>query len=302
MDNRLRICEVGLRDGLQNEPTVLSTDTKLALIDGLVAAGLDYVETASFVRPDRVPQMADAADVMLGSLHHPVENMALVINERGYDRAIAAGARSVATVVMVSETLSERNSGMSVAKSIQVGQRLAVRAARDGVRMRTYISTAWVCPYEGQIAPEKVLRVAEKLIALDPAELALSDTIGHAHPMQVAQLIELIARRIPLAKIAVHFHDTQALGLANAYAAIDAGVRILDASFGGLGGCPYAPGAKGNLATEDLVFLAHKMGFETGVDLEKLRAVTAMAEREIGRNLTPRTTAEACPIPAPATL
>ena len=296
MKEQLRICEVGLRDGLQNEPNLLATETKLQLIDGLVEAGLDYVETASFVRPDLVPQMADAEEVLQGSLHHPIENMVLVINERGYDRALAAGARSIATVVMVSETLSQHNSGMSVAKSIQVGQRLAVRAKRDGIRVRAYISTAWVCPYEGQIAPEKVLRVAEKLIALNPAELVLSDTIGHAHPMQVASLIELVARRIELSRVGVHLHDTQGLGLANAYAAIAGGVRILDGSFGGLGGCPFAPGAKGNLATEDLVFLAHKMGFETGVDLEKLREVTQFAEGQIGRKLTPRTQPDNCRI------
>ena len=281
----IHVVEVGLRDGLQNHPTHVSTEDKLHILEMLVAAGVDTIETGSFVRPDLVPQMADSAEILRHSLHHPINNMSLIINERGYDRAYAAGSRSMASVVMVSESMSERNSGMSVARSVQIAQRLAVRAARDDVRMRIYVSTAWVCPYEGQIAPEKVLRVAEKLIALEPAELALSDTIGHAHPMQVASLIELMARRIELERITVHLHDTQGLGMANAYAAIDSGVRTLDASFGGLGGCPFAPGAKGNIATEDLVFLAHKMGFETGIDLEKLLDAVEFAEGVVGRPL-----------------
>ncbi len=285
----IHIVEVGLRDGFQNQPTLVATEDKLQMLAMLVDAGFDTIETGSFVRPDLVPQMADSAEILRNSLHYPINNISLIINEKGYDRAYAAGSRSMASVVMVSETMSQQNSRMSVAKSIQIAQRLAVRAARDGVRMRIYISTAWVCPYEGQIAPEQVLRVADKLIALDPAELVLSDTIGHAHPMQVAKLIEMIARRIDMERISAHFHDTQALGLANAYAAIDSGVRTLDASFGGLGGCPFAPGAKGNLATEDLVFLAHKMGFETGIDLGRLLDVVAFTESVMDRPLGGRT-------------
>ncbi len=285
----IHVVEVGLRDGFQNEPTLVATADKLQLLAMLVDAGFNAIETGSFVRPDLVPQMADSADILAQSLHYPINNISLIINEKGYDRAYAAGSRSMANVVMVSETMSQRNSGMSVAKSIQTAQRVAVRAARDGVRIRTYISTAWVCPYEGQIASERVLRVAEKLIDLDSAELILSDTIGHAHPLQVANLIDLIAHRIDVQRISAHFHDTQALGLANAYAAIDSGVRTLDASFGGLGGCPFARGAKGNLATEDLVFLAHKMGFETGVDLGQLLGVVKFAESVIGRPLGGRT-------------
>ncbi len=296
MKEQLRICEVGLRDGLQNEPNLLATETKLQLIDGLVAAGLDYIETGSFVRPDLVPQMADAEAVLQGSLHYPIENMVLVINEHGYDRALAAGAQSVALVVMVSETLSQRNSGKSVTEALLAAERIAKRAALDEVRLRCYISTAWVCPFEGEIDQQRVLQVAESLISLNPAELVLSDTIGHAHPRQVASLFELVGRLFDIAKIGAHFHDTQALGLANAYAAIESGVRIFDGSLGGLGGCPFAPGAAGNLATEDIVFLAHKLGFETGVDLEKLQQVTRFAERQIGRKLTPRTANASDPI------
>lgn len=298
MKETLQICEVGLRDGLQNERNLISTTDKLVMLDMLVDAGLDTIETASFVRPDLVPQMADAREMMIGGLDYPIHTMGLVINEKGYDRAIAAGCRSVASVVMVSETMSQRNSNMSVAKSIQIAQRLTMRAAHDGVRMRVYVSTAWVCPFEGLTPPDKVMRVAEKLIALGPAEIALADTIGHASPLAVGRLIELLARRISIDKIAVHLHDTQALGLANAYAAIQAGVRTLDASFGGLGGCPFAPGSVGNLATEDLVFLAHKLGLETGVDLDKLTQVTAYAEPLIGRRLGGRSVQlAACAIP-----
>lgn len=298
MAERILICEVGPRDGLQNERNPIATADKLRLIDGLVAAGLDYIELTSFVRPDRVPQMADADQIFAATAHLPVHRVGLIINERGYDRALAAGCRSMAGLVMVSETLSQRNSGMSVAQSVQIAQRLTVRAHRDGVRMRLYLSTAWVCPYEGAIDPRRVLRTAEKLIQLEPAELVLADTIGHAHPREVHDLIKRLARRMPLARIAVHLHDTLALGLANAYAAIEAGVRIFDASFGGLGGCPFAPGSAGNLATEDLVFLAHKLGFETGVDLGRLMEVTALAEPLIGRPLGGRAVQKAaCGLP-----
>jgi hydroxymethylglutaryl-CoA lyase len=300
MAERLHICEVGPRDGLQNEPNPISTADKLRLIEGLMAAGLDCIEVSSFVRPDLVPQMGDARELFAATADLPIHRIGLIINEKGYDRALAAGCRSMAGLVMVSETLSRRNSRMGVAESVQVAQRLVVRAHRDGVRMRLYISTAWVCPYEGEIAPKAVLRVADKLIALEPAELVLADTIGHAHPRQVRELIKRLARRMPLERLTVHLHDTLALGLANAYAAIEAGVRTFDASFGGLGGCPFAPGAAGNLATEDIVFLAHKLGFETGVDMEKLMAVTAMAEPLIGRSLGGRTSGGHCAAPVPS--
>lgn len=256
------------------------------MVEMLAKAGLTEIELASFVRPDFVPNMADGEAVVAGTNQlQGIHRMGLAINERGYDRLIASGLDSMATVVFTSESMSQSNSRMSVAQAIQVAQKLAVRASKDDVVLRIYISTAWVCPFEGIIPYETVLRVADKLIALDPYDLSLADTIGHASPHQVAELIAFLRRRIPIEKLSVHLHDTQALGLANAYAAIDAGVRTLDASFGGLGGCPFAPGATGNLATEDLVFLAHKLGFETEVDMEKVAEVTRFAEPLIGRRL-----------------
>lgn len=306
MEHHIRICEVGPRDGLQNEPVPISTAQKRLLISGLIEAGLDNIEVTSFVNPKLVPQMADSRQVMartLAKVQDPdIRLTALVLNERGYDYALETGARSMATLVMVSNTLSERNSNMSRDESLELTRILLRRAREDGVWMRVYIGTAWTCPYEGDIPPTVTIGVAEQVWDMRPDELAIADTIGHAQPLEVGYLMKDLVTRFGRKKLAIHLHDTQALGLVNAAAAIHAGVRLFDASVGGLGGCPFAPGAAGNLATEDLVFMAHKMGFETGVDLAKLWKVVQVAKgfvnRPIGGRIWPWWEANARPASA----
>ncbi|RMG95311.1 MAG: hydroxymethylglutaryl-CoA lyase [Chloroflexi bacterium] len=287
MSDYLKIYEVGPRDGLQNEATAVTTEQKLRLIDGLVKAGLRHIEVTSFVHPKAVPQMADADAVMRATLQKHgdkgINFVGLVFNQKGYDRALAAGCRHMAFGVAVSETMSQKNTRMSTRQALNITRSLLEQARRDGVWTRVYLITAWVCPFEGPVPPHKTIAVAEEVWAMGVDELALGDTIGHAHPLEVGRLVEDLGRRLDINKLAVHLHDTQALGLANATAALQAGVRIFDSSVGGLGGCPFAPGAAGNLATEDLVFLAYKMGLGTGVDFDALWQVVYEMEQIVGR-------------------
>lgn len=287
MPEYLKVYEVGPRDGLQNEASLISTTEKLKMIEGLVKAGLPSIELTSFVNPKAVPQMADADEVMTSSLkqfdgREPMF-VGLVFNERGYERALAAGAKAIAIGAAVSESFSEANTRMSTQQALEMCRKLSGWAKRDGLWTRVYISTAWVCPFEGPIRPEKVIAYAERIWEMDIDELAVADTIGHANPLDVGRLLEALGRRLGMDRLATHLHDTQALGLANTTAAIQAGVRIHDASIGGLGGCPFAPGAAGNLATEDLVFLAYKLGLGTGVDFAALWEVVKHIEKVIGR-------------------
>ncbi|NWF70452.1 MAG: hydroxymethylglutaryl-CoA lyase [Chloroflexi bacterium] len=283
----LKICEVGPRDGLQNEAAAVATADKQKLLDALLAAGLKYIELTSFVSAKAVPQMADAEQMMpyARSAYPEAHFNALIINEKGYERALQAGAQGVGVVVVVSETLSQRNSRMSVAESLAACKAIVTRARNDGVFARVYLAVAWVCPFEGPTPPEKVLACADAVWEMGVDELALADTIGHAQPLEVGRLVEACGKRYDMSKLAVHLHDTQALGLANAAAAISAGVRIVDASVGGLGGCPFAPGSLGNLATEDVVFMAHKMGFATGVAMNRLWEAVRCAEPLVGRRV-----------------
>lgn len=289
MPNYIKVYEVGPRDGLQNEAVLISTEQKKKLIKGLVNAGLKTIELTSFVNPKAVPQMADADEIMRDSLaQYPGQHLdfvGLVFNERGYDRALAAGCKAIAIGAAVSESFSQANTHMSTTQALEMCRKLAEWARRDHVWTRAYISTAWVCPFEGHIRPEKVLAYAEKLWESGVDELALADTIGHANPLEVGSLMEALGKRLDMSRLAVHLHDTQAMGLVNTAAAIQAGVRIHDASIGGLGGCPFAPGAAGNLATEDLVFLAYKMGMGTGVDFPALWDVVADMEEIVGRRV-----------------
>lgn len=289
MSGFLRVYEVGPRDGLQNESAHVSTPQKLELIEGLIASGLTHIEATSFVHPRAVPQMADAGEVMRQLLdRHKTSRLtftSLVLNDKGYDRAYEAGCRHMALGVAVSDTFSQRNTRMSSEDAFATVQRLTRRAAADGVWTRAYLMTAWVCPFEGPQPPRKAAAYAQRLWEMDIDELSVADTIGHADPLSVGKLLEEIARRTDMSRLAVHLHDTQVLGLANATAALSAGVRIFDSSIGGLGGCPFAPGAAGNLATEDLVFLAYKMGLGTGVDLAKLWDVVDLADTLIGRRV-----------------
>lgn len=283
----LRVHEVGPRDGLQNEAVLISTSDKSRLIDGLIAAGLQSLELTSFVHPKAVPQMADADDIMHGALaKHQNKQLllsGLVFNERGYERAIAAGCSAIAIGAAVSESFSTANTGMSTSQALEKARKLLEWARRDNIWTRVYISTAWVCPFEGAVQPHKTLAYAERLWEMGMDELVMADTIGHANPLEVGRLLEQLGRRLDINKLGVHLHDTQALGLANTTAAIQAGVRIHDSSIGGLGGCPFAPGAAGNLATEDLVFLAYKLGLGTGVDFVRLWDVVAEVEQMVNR-------------------
>lgn len=285
MSDYLKIYEVGPRDGLQNEARPINTEQKLRFIDGLVAAGLHHIELTSFVHPKAVPQMADADEVMRTTLEkYPGgDYIGLVFNQRGYDRAVAAGCRALAFGVAVSETMSQRNTQMPTQQAIGITRDLVQQAKRDGIWTRVYIITGWVCPFEGPVPPYRTIALAERLWELGIDELAVGDTIGQAHPLEVGHLMEALGKRLDMNKLAVHLHDTQAMGLANAVTALQAGVRIFDSSTGGLGGCPFAPGAAGNLATEDLVFLAYKMGLGTGVDFTKLWDVVREIETAVGR-------------------
>ena len=287
MSDLLKIYEVGPRDGLQNEATRLTAGQKAHLIDGLVEAGLRHIEATSFVHPKAVPQLADADEVIVDVIERhtsePVEFVGLVFNERGYERAWAGGCRSMAFGAAVSETFSLRNTRNTTREALDTAHTLIERAQNEGVATRFYVMTAWICPFEGVVPPQKTLAVVQEIADWGVDEIAIADTVGHADPLSVGRLIDLIARRIEMQRLAVHLHDTQALGLANATAAFQAGIRTFDSSVGGLGGCPFAPGAAGNLATEDLVFLAYKIGLGTGVDFARLWDVVYDLEKVIGR-------------------
>ncbi len=285
MSDLLKIYEVGPRDGLQNEAVLIDTSQKKALVAGLVAAGLQHIELTSFVHPKAVPQMADADELMTFARQtYPKQTfIGLVFNQRGYDRALAAGCRAMAFGVSVTETFSQKNTRMSSQRAYEITRDLMAQAKRDGIWTRIYVMTAWVCPFEGLTPMHRTISMAEKLWQLEPDELAIADTIGHASPLDVGHLMETLGRRLEMPKLAVHLHDTQAMGLANATTALQAGVRIFDSSVGGLGGCPFAPGAAGNLATEDLLFLAHKMGLGTGVDFARIWDVVYQIEAFVGR-------------------
>ncbi|MEQ8673000.1 MAG: hydroxymethylglutaryl-CoA lyase [Aggregatilineales bacterium] len=287
MGERVRIVEVGPRDGLQNEKVEITTAQKLRMIDLLVDAGLDTIELTSFVSPKAVPMMADAAGIMQTTRqkYPDVRSMGLIFNERGYDRAREAGCNRIALVLIVSDALSRSNSGKTADEWIENYKVIIQRAHVDGVWVRVYLASAWVCNMEGEIPPEKVFKYGDMVWELGVDELCPTDPIGHAHPLQVGHLMEQLGKRYDINKLAVHLHDTQALGLANAYAALQAGVRIIDSSTGGVGGCPFAPGAAGNLATEDLVLMLHKMGFETGVDLKKLWHVVEYMRPILSRSI-----------------
>jgi (R)-citramalyl-CoA lyase len=278
------IREVGPRDGLQNEQQVVRPGTRAELVRRLADAGLKRIEAASFVNPERVPQMAGAEEVVAALDHRDaVVYTGLALNERGYDRLRKTSLDEVSFALAATETFSQRNAGASVEASMAAAESIAARAREDGIRASLTISVAFGCPFEGPVDPGRVLEIAERLAATDGDELVLADTIGVATPTQVRSLIERVAA---LGKpVGGHFHNTRNTGFANAYAALGAGVSVLDASVGGLGGCPFAPKATGNIATEDLVYLLEGEGVETGVDLDALIAVSEWLEELLGRQL-----------------
>ena len=267
------IVEVGPRDGLQNEQAAVSTADKIEFVNRLSAAHLPAIEVSAFVSPTWVPQMADAAEVFAGIARRPgIRYTALVPNLAGLDHALGAGVSEIAVFAASTETFSRKNINQSIDDSLATYRQVCDRALAAGLRVRGYLSTAFGCPYEGEVAPQRVAELAARLLALGMFEVAISDTIGIAHPGQVQLLLDTLLARIPADQIALHVHDTRGTALANVLAALPFGVATFDASAGGLGGCPYAPGAPGNLATGALIQMLEEMGIETGVSLDLLNA------------------------------
>ncbi|MFU8839384.1 MAG: hydroxymethylglutaryl-CoA lyase [Nitriliruptoraceae bacterium] len=284
LPERVTIVEVGPRDGLQNEPGTVPTAVKIGFIDRLSRTGLQVVEATSFVRGDLVPQLADAAEVLAGITPAPgVRYPVLVANDRGLDRALEAGAGEIAVFASASEPFSERNLGCSIADSLHRFRGVVRRARREGCRVRGYVSMVAGCPYQGEVPADDVVRVTTELFELGCDEVSLGDTIGVGTPLQIQDLIDRLSRTVLVDRLAVHLHDTYGQGLANTLAAFEAGVRTADTSAGGLGGCPFAVGATGNLATEDLLYALEGSGVHTGVDLEEVIAVTAWMAEQLGR-------------------
>lgn len=284
---RVRVVEVGPRDGLQNEATPIATADKIAYIDLLSAAGCAAIEATSFVSPKAVPQLADAAEVLRGIARRPgTRYIALTPNLKGFERALAAGARAIAVFTAASETFARRNINMTIAESLDTFRPLIAAARRERLWVRGYISTAFGCPFEGAVAPGATLDVARRLLDLGCDELSVGDTIGVATPREVEAVVGPLLRHIPAGeadRLAVHFHDTRGTALANVLLALQLGIGVVDASSGGLGGCPFAPGAAGNLATEDLLYLLHGLGVETGIDLDQVVAASRFIADRLGR-------------------
>ena len=285
LHERVRIVEVGPRDGLQNEKTIIATGDKIALIDRLSAAGLQSIEATSFVSPKWVPQLADAAEVFAGirrkpGVHYPV----LVPNEQGYDRARAVGADEVAVFTAASEAFNRKNINASIDESIDRFVPVLERAQADGVRVRGYVSTVLGCPYQGEVPVADVVRVARRLHDMGCYEVSLGDTIGVGTPGKARDMLRAVAGEVPIDALAVHFHDTYGQALSNILACLEEGVAVVDSSVSGTGGCPYAKGASGNVASEDVVYMLHGLGIATGIDLDALAATGRWLADLLGRD------------------
>jgi hydroxymethylglutaryl-CoA lyase len=289
LPERVTVVEVGPRDGLQNESRSLDVAARVAFAQALLDAGLRVVEVGAFVSPRAVPQMA-GSDEVLRALRRPdgARMPVLVPNRKGYEAARAAGAREIAVFTAASETFNRRNIDASIDESLARFAEFLPEALRDGVWVRGYVSTCFGCPYEGRVAPEKVVEVAQRVAELGCHEISIGDTIGVAVPTQVSEVVGRLREALPGTPLAVHLHDTRGTALANALAALQQGITIVDSSAGGLGGCPFAPGASGNLATEDLLYMLHGMGIETGVSLEGVAAASHAIAARLGRALPSR--------------
>ena len=286
MTRKVQILEVAPRDGLQNEPCQLPVPVKTELIRRLIEAGIRRIEVASFVNPKRVPQMADAEELLAALPRVPgVSYVGLVLNRRGFDRAVAAGCDEVGMAVVASDTFCRRNQGMSTDESITQWLEIAAEAHKAGVRAQVTVSAAFGCPFEGDIPVDRVIDIARRVAAGNPLEICFADTIGAGVPMQVTDLLARAGAALPGVTLRCHFHNTRNTGLANAYAAVQSGVAILDASVGGIGGCPFAPAATGNIPTEDLVYMLERGGIETGVSLDSLIDTAAWLGNELGRTV-----------------
>ncbi|MBI4716651.1 MAG: hydroxymethylglutaryl-CoA lyase [Planctomycetes bacterium] len=289
LPERVRIIEVGPRDGLQNEPLPIPTERKVEFIRRLADAGLRQIEVTAFVHPHAVPQLVDAEE-LVHRLPRPygVEFSALVPNHRGLERALESGLRRIAVFTAASETFTKKNINMTIRQSLEVFGSVVSAARAAGATARGYVSTAFVCPYEGEVDEERVRGVVERLLAMGVDEVAVSDTIGAAVPTDVIRVVEHLLRTVPGERLALHFHDTRGTALANVYAGLQLGIGTYDSSAGGLGGCPFAPGAAGNLATEDLVYMLNGMGIKTGVDVRKVVEAARIIGDTLGRPLGSR--------------
>ncbi|MDO9297022.1 hydroxymethylglutaryl-CoA lyase [Bradyrhizobium sp.] len=284
MNDSVRIVEVGPRDGLQNEKTPVGVEDRIAFIEALLGAGLRTVEVGAFVSPKAIPQMVNSDAVLRGVDHHPdSEFHVLVPNEKGYEAARAAGAKVIAVFASASGGFSRANINCTVTESIERFKPVLARARADGIRVRGYISCVLGCPFDGEVKPQAVVDVARTLSELGCYEVSLGDTIGVGTPLKAKNLLRAVAGSVPMANLAMHFHDTYGQALANLYAGMEEGCRVIDSAAGGLGGCPYAPGATGNVATEDVVYMLEGMGIATGVDMPKLLAATNTISRLLGR-------------------
>ena len=288
MSDQIHIVEMGPRDGLQNEKTPVSVEARIAFVEALVAAGLNTVEVGAFVSPKAIPQMASSDQVLRGVSQikdrvKGAEFHVLVPNEKGYDAARAAGAQVVSVFAAASEGFSRANINCSIAESIERFKPVLARAKADGVKVRGYVSCVLGCPFDGEIKPKAVADLAMTLWDLGCYEISLGDTIGVGTPLKAKEMLRAVGAVLPVANLAMHFHDTYGQALANLYAGMEEGVRVIDSAAGGLGGCPYAPGATGNVATEDVVYMLEGMGVKTGVDMEKLLAATNEVAGLLGR-------------------
>jgi hydroxymethylglutaryl-CoA lyase len=286
LPERVTVYEVGPRDGLQNESRHVPTADKIRFIDALVDAGLQRIEITSFVSPRWIPQLADAVEVARGVQRRDgVIFSALVPNRRGFEAAQAAGMREIAVFMSASETHNKKNVNKTIADTLKAFEDVVPHATAAGMPVRAYLSTSFGCPYEGEVDPQRVVELCRDLRGLGVYQISVSDTIGVANPRQVEDVLTRVLAENPLPSVAVHFHDTQGTALANCYVAMQMGITTIDSSVGGLGGCPYAPGAAGNLATDDLVGMLHSMGVATGVDLDKLVEASRLAAAFVGHDL-----------------
>jgi hydroxymethylglutaryl-CoA lyase len=297
MNDVVEIVDVGPRDGIQSQPTMLDTNTKLAFISKLADAGIRRIEVASFVNPKRVPQMADADDVVQAlQKREGVQYIGLVLNRRGFDRAIISGVDQINCTTVASETFCQKNQGVSIAQMDDAIDEMVRAAQVQNKFFGVTIGASFGCPFEGEIEPRRVAEMAQRLADLGVDEIALADTIGVAVPSDVSRLLELVLPVVGNVPVRVHFHNTRNTGVANAYAAIQSGVRIIDASCGGVGGCPFAPGATGNVATEDILYMLDRMGFETGISLTKVIDTAKWLETPLGAQM-PAMVSRAGPFP-----
>ncbi len=279
MGERVEIVDVGPRDGLQSQPQLLDTETKLMFIERLIEAGVRRLEVASFVNPKRVPQMADAEAIIARLPRRAgVSYIGLVLNEQGFERALTSGVEQINCAAVTTDSFCLRNQGKTSAEMLDVIAGLARRAQQEKKFLGVTIAAAFGCPFEGEVAPATVVAIAERLHALGVDEIALADTIGVAVPSEVKRLVEAVRARIGATPLRMHFHNTRGTGIGNVYAALDSGVRIFDASCGGVGGCPFAPGATGNVGTEDVLYLLQRSGFDTGIDISKVIATSKWLE------------------------